>query len=210
MFPLRKSATHSTAEKPTVLAHATNPLGHDHSAGEAPIAVQLFAPALPGCTLVGKGPPQIDRFADGAEPGEALKLPPELKSHEATIDRANGERDGEAVPDGVIVGDAVPDGVADGDAPTEGVCDSDIGTPPIVNEHTRNVPWAATSDEKRQQKLGALDAFCARTPVDPNKTETFNGIPGLRCQTRPCGPVMECSKRALCAYVTFGVFPVRL
>ena len=108
------------------------------------------------------------------------------------------------------MGDAVPDAVADGDAPAEGVCDADLGTPPIVKEHRRNEPCAATSDEKRQQKLGASDAFTARTPVDPNKTETFNGIPGPCCQKRPCGPVMENSNRALCAYVTFGVFPVRL
>ena len=105
--------------------------------------------------------------------------------------------------------DAVPDGVADGDAPAEDVCDA-TGKPPIVNENTRNVPAGATSDEKRQQKLGASDAFRARTPVDPNKMEVFNGIPGPRSQKRPCGPVTEYSKRALCAYVTFGAFPVRL
>lgn len=185
--PLRKSAAHATDEKPTVLAHATNPLGHVSSAVEA-MAVLLSVPALPGCTLVGKGPPQTVRFAEGTEPGLALKLPPWSKFHEA-MGRRKGDAVGVGVPERVVVtvavplgvvvddgvhvaelvGDSVISGVLESDAPRLGVLlgvgaalgvgDAETGRPTMATLSMRNVDELHDSCEKRQQKLGASEAF---------------------------------------------------
>ena len=191
--PLLKSATHETAAKPTVLAHATSPFGHADSAAAA-IAVQLSSPALPGCTLVAKGPPQTVRFADGTEPGDALKLPKKLKSHRAIVWR-NGELDGEGdgdgvpaalpVPEGVAVAVGVPAGEPDGLGETLGVALEDepalglplavgaalgvgvgeSGRPAMTTLSMRNVEVDVGSCEKRQQKAGASDALAGSAPV---------------------------------------------
>lgn len=191
--PLRKSAAHATDEKPTVLAHATNPLGHVCSAAEA-MAVLLSVPALPCCTLMGKGPPQTVRFADGTEPGLALKLPPKSKFH-AAMGRKMGDADGVGVLERVVVMVAVPLGVAvadgvhvadpvgvgvtlgvlESDAPKLGVLlgvgaalgvgDAETGRPTMATLSMRNVDVLHGSCEKRQQKLGVSEAFPGKVLV---------------------------------------------
>lgn len=194
-MPLRKSATHETAAKPIVLAHATSPLGHVSSAGDAPIPVELSSgPLLPVCTLVGCGPPQTVRFALGTLAGCALKLPPASKFQPA-MSRRKGDADGEGVkvgvcaalgvalfvdePVGVPVNDAValcvPLGVRESDAPVLGVPlgvvaalgegVAERGRPRITTLSIRKVELLVGSCEKRQQKVGESDAFAGSSPV---------------------------------------------